>query len=178
MDNQPIEHATAAVSEGGRNTPDAMLQIIRVRVQDTHYAIALKYVECVLPLMELQPVPGGADYLVGLMNYHGNSLVVVDLSMWLGLQSPAMYHLNTPLVVCGDSCAQIALVVDEVMQVEGVQPSAIHMRDLFKEGNAPFEASLSLDSGITLLLDMPRILNINFTRADSFFSQVQHLSEN
>lgn len=177
MDDQSIEHA-AVVSEGDRSTPGAMLQIIRVRVQDTHYAIALKYVECVLPLMELQPVPGGADYLVGLMNYHGNSLVVVDLSMWLGLQSPTKYHLNTPLVICGDRCPHIALVVDEVMQVEGVQSSAVHMQDLFKEGNAPFGASLSLDSGMVLLLDMPRILNINFTRADSFFAQVRRLSEN
>lgn len=174
MDNQSMEHAAAAVPGSDRNVPDAMLKVIRVRVQDTHYAIALKYVECVLPLMELQPVPGGADYLVGLMNYHGNSLVVVDLGMWLGLQSPEMYHLNTPLVICGDRSAQIAMVVNEVMQVEGVQPSAIHMQGLFKEGDAPFEASLSLDSGMALLLDMPRILNINFTRADSVFSQAAH----
>ncbi len=174
MDNQSIEHAAAAVSESDRDIPDAILQVIRIRAQDTHYAIALRHVECVLPLMELQPVPGGANYLAGLMNYHGKSLAVVDLGMWLGLKSPAMYHLNTPLVVCGDRCAQIALVVDEVMQIERVQPSAIHMQGLFKEGGAPFEASLSLNAGIALLLDMPRILNINFTRTDSVSSQVAH----
>lgn len=88
MDDRSIEYTAAAVPGSDRNVPVAMLKVIRVRVQDTHYAIALKYVECVLPLMELQPVPGGADYLVGLMNYHSNSLVVVDLGMWLGLQSP------------------------------------------------------------------------------------------
>lgn len=179
MFNQQIEHATAVASE---NSPDvlgsAALRVIRVRMQDTQYAIELKYVECVLPLMELQPVPGGAYYLAGLMDYHGESVAVVDLGMWLGLDNSETYHLSTPVIICGGEGVHIAFIASEVLQVETIQASAIHLQELFNEGSTPFKASLKLSSGIVLLLNMPRILNINFTTADSLSSLVPRSSEN
>lgn len=170
--NQQIEHAAVTVPGSTLDVPGSVLQVIRVRMQDTQYAIELKYVECVLPLMELQPVPGGAYYLAGLMDYHGKSVAVVDLGMWLGLNYNEAYHLDTPVIVCGGGGAQLALIVSEVLLVEMTQPSAIHLQALFNEGSTPFKASLKLSSGIVLLLDMPRILNINFTTADSLSSLV------
>lgn len=144
------------------------LQIVCVHTQDAQYAIELKYVECILPLMALQPVPGGAHFLAGLLDYYGKSLAVIDLGIWLGLDHPEPYHLDTSVVVCGtDRHAQLGLIVSEVNQVEPVRPDAIHMQGLFGKSEAPFTASLKLDSGITLLLDLPRILNINFTAANA-----------
>lgn len=173
--NQQIEHA--AVSESTRDVSGSVLQAIRVRTQDTQYAIELKYVECVLPLMELQPVPGSAYYLAGLMDYHGTSVAVVDLGMWLGLNNSEAYHLDTPVIICGGGGSQLAFIVSEVLRVEKIQSSAIHLQELFSEGSTPFKASLKLSSGIALLLDMPRILNINFTTADSLSSLVPCSSE-
>lgn len=178
MFDQQIEQAVAAVPESTLDVSGSVLRMIRVRIQDTQYAIELKYVECVLPLMELQPVPGGAYYLVGLMDYHGKSVAVIDLGMWLGLNNSEAYHLNTPVIICGGGGAQIAFIASEVLQVETIQPGAIHLQALFSEGNTPFKASLKLSSGIVLLLNMPRILNINFTTADSWSSLVLHSSEN
>ncbi len=155
-----MQNNTADESDSGH-------RVICIRAQDSHYAIGLEYVECVLPLMELQPVPGGAYYLAGLMDFRGKGLAVVDLGLWLGLNHAQPYDLDTPVIVCGNGEAHMAFIVDEIVRIEAVKPEAVHMQGLFKAGAAPFEASLKLNSGIALLLDMPRILNVNFTAVNA-----------
>ena len=58
-------------------------QILPIRLQKNQYAIDLISVECVLPLTTLQPIANSADYLMGLMDYRGKSIPVIDLSLWL-----------------------------------------------------------------------------------------------
>ncbi|UJP06379.1 MAG: chemotaxis protein CheW [Nitrosomonas sp.] len=147
-------------------------QVLCLRTQDARYAIDLRYVECILPLMELHPVPGGAIFLAGLLDYYGKSLATIDLGIWLGLNNPEHYHLDTPIVVCGDGEARLAIIANEIMQIETVTSDAVHMQDMFREGRALFAASLKLNTGIVLLLDMPRILEVNFLLSDSSFAQV------
>lgn len=157
----------ATMQKNAADESDSGRRVICIRAQDSCYAIGLEYVECVLPLMELQPVPGGAYYLAGLMDFRGKGLAVVDLALWLGLSHAQPYDLDTPVIVCGNGVPQMAFIVNEIVRIETVKPEAVHMQGLFKAGAAPFEASLKLDSGIALLLDMPRILNVNFTAVNS-----------
>ncbi len=91
----------------------------------------------------------------GLVDYHSESVAVIDLSMWLGLNNSEAYHLNTPIVICSGRGVQIAFIASEVLQVETIQPSAIHLQELFNEGTHLLRLSLKLSSGIVLLLNMP-----------------------
>ena len=59
-------------------------QVLRIRVQEMACAIDLTLVERVFQLVAMQHVLGGPAYLVGLMNYHGESVAVVDLGLWFG----------------------------------------------------------------------------------------------
>lgn len=147
--------------------PSPGRRVICVRAQDSYYAMDLDYVECVLPLMELQPIPGGADYLAGMMNFRGKGLAVVDLGLWLGLDHPQRYNLDTPVIVCGSGSAQMAFVANEVLRIEPVNPDDMHRLGFFKQGAVPFEASLKLSFGVALLLDMQRILGVDFADADA-----------
>lgn len=63
---QQTEHVAATASENASDVPDSMRRVIRVRTEDTQYAIEPKDVECVSPLMELQSVSSGAYYLAGV----------------------------------------------------------------------------------------------------------------
>jgi chemotaxis signal transduction protein len=169
--DQQIDVPTSGHNSNPQEALERILEVICVYAdEDTQYAIELKYVRGILPLMELQPVPGSAHYLAGLMNYHGQSIPVVDLSLWLGSNNDEIYSLHTPIVMCGDGYAQMAFIVNEVFQIEALQPVAVHLQELFDAGNTPFKASLKLDSGIALLLDMQSILNINFLGMDLFSS--------
>ncbi len=146
-------------------------QVLKVRTQDKFYAIDLNYVTCVLPLMELQYIPGGAPFLVGLMDYHGKSIAVIDLGLWLGSNTAENYHLDTPIIVCNYGQAQIAFIVDEVMQVEMVKPGTIHMQDSFEDSHSPFKASLNSSSGMMLILDIEQILGFNFNATNAFITE-------
>jgi len=49
----------------------------------TRFAIPVRDVEEVAPLVSLSPLPGAPDYLAGLMNHRGTRLPVADLTMLL-----------------------------------------------------------------------------------------------
>lgn len=159
------EHSITATITEHTAVPNPERRVICVRAQDSYYAMDLDYVECVLPLMELHPIPGGAGYLAGMMNFRGKGLAVVDLGLWLGLNHPQRYDLDTPVIVCGSGNAQMAFIANEVLRIEPVKPDDMHRLGFFKEGAVPFEASLKLSFGVALLLDMRRILDVNFAAA-------------
>jgi len=138
-------------------------QILRFNTHGTQYAVDLEYVECVTPILELQYVPGSPYYLAGLMNYRGTSLAVVDLGLWLGLEATENFNLDTPIIICSNGKHRTAFVVTSVDTVEKVGPEAIQMQNTFVANQSPFKASLNLDSGMVLLLDVEYILHINFT---------------
>ncbi len=135
-------------------------QVLQIRTQNKLYAIDLSFVECVLPLMELHQTSEKAPYSIGFIDYRGKNLTVIDLGSWLGFKAKQTYNLDSPIIICGNGQAQVALVVSEVMQVEMIKPEAIQTQDLFKEVNAPYKASLNLSSGEVLLLDMQSFFDI------------------
>ena len=62
--------------------PVSHQQVLRVRIKDVLCAIDLRWVERVVPMVALQAVPGAPNYLIGFMDYHGSSILVVDLGLW------------------------------------------------------------------------------------------------
>lgn len=147
--------------------PLSTRQILPICLQKDQYAIDLIFVECVLPLTALQPIANSADYLVGLMDYRGKSIPVIDLGLWLGMKPTESYNLDTPVIVCKSGRKQTAFVVSDVMQVEVVDPDSIKAQNTFEESNAHFEATVNLKSHKVLLFDMKHILSIDFIAKDS-----------
>lgn len=147
------------------DTPTAALQVLRLRLQEMQCAIDLSFVERVFPLVALQQVPGGPRYLAGLMNYRGESLAVVDLGLWLGMAEGEPYSLDTPIVLCHDGQTRVGFVVSEVLQAEAAAASSVQMESTFAGAASPFMAALNSASGQALLLDMRRIMQLNFSLA-------------
>ena len=142
-------------------------QILPIRLQKNQYAIDLISVECVLPLTTLQPIANNADYLMGLMDYRGKSIPVIDLSLWLGMKPTEPYNLDTPIIICKNGQKQTAFVVSDVLQVEVIDPDSIKTKNTFEENNAHFEATVNLKSHKVLLIDMKHVLSVNFISNDS-----------
>jgi purine-binding chemotaxis protein CheW len=137
-------------------------QILSIRLQKNQYAIDLIFVECVLPLTALQPIANSADYLMGLMDYRGKNIPVIDLGLWLGMKSTESYNLDTPIIVCRNGHKQTAFVVSDVLQVEVTDSDSIKTKSTFEESNANFEATVNLKSHKALLFDMKHILSCKF----------------
>ncbi len=176
IDTQQTKRLDTMTSEHVSGVSISTCQILPICAHAMQFAIELKYVNCVLPLMELQHAPSDLDYLSGWVNYRGKNLAVIDLGIWLGLGVTESYDLDAPVIVCSNGEVQLAFVVNEVMQVETVESHAIQMQDSFQKSNSPFVALIKLKSATVSLLDMPCILRKNFSVVDAFNPGLKHSS--
>jgi len=158
-------------------TPETQpsVQVLRVLLRGVQCAIDLDYIERVLPLVALQPIPGGPHHLVGIMNYRGLSLPVVDLGAWLGIKGAESYHIDTPILLCSNRQTRIGFVVNEVAQIETTEASALQLQAAFSNSRSAFAGSLNTAAGLALLLDMGQIMAFNFADADISCRMDAHL---
>ena len=62
------------------------------------YALRLRDVVRVLPLLELKRLPLAPDAVAGLMDFHGQSVPVIDLSLLAGA-APGRQHFDTRILL-------------------------------------------------------------------------------
>lgn len=130
------------------------------------FSVPLAFVERVVPLMSLQTIPGGPAHLAGLLNYHGESVCVVDLAIWLGTAGCQRYHVDTPMLICRSGQTAVAFIVNEVIGVKQHVGDATHLHDQLQHGHLPFVATINDAEGVALLVDIERVLQCNFLSAE------------
>ena len=138
-------------------------EVLHFRISGMQLCVPLDYVYKVLPLMTLQSVPGAPPYLSGLMNLHGDSIPVLDLAMRLGHKSSQSYTLDTPILLCGSGKRRAGLIISEVCYVRNIENKERQMTDLLKEGDLPFLAVFNTDDGLSLMLDIQRVLDMGMS---------------
>lgn len=127
------------------------------------FCLRLGDVERLLPLMQMQAVPDGPDYLLGVMNLGGEAVPVLDLARRLNLPAAADYALDTPVVLAAIGALRVGLVVDEVQGVRAVPRSALRGDALFRDGLPPVLSAVTTAESTALLLDALRILDIDLS---------------
>lgn len=129
------------------------------RIGQDAYAISSGAVERVLPYAALKALPGSARGLVGLLNYQGVSIPVVDLCLLLAGE-PARELANTRLLLCpveGLRNGRIALLVEHVTEVTQLDDSAFRPGGAF--GDECLDGVAASSSGALIQrIEVPRIL--------------------
>lgn len=67
-------------------------------VDDDKYVIPAREIIEIVPFVPLKSAPGLPDYLAGLMNYHGDSVPVIDLCR-LFIKRPCRKKLSTRIIM-------------------------------------------------------------------------------
>lgn len=143
--------------------PDTAQHLLQVGVAGHRFCLRLGDVERLLPLMLWQSVPGGPDYLLGIMNLRGEAVPLIDLARRLGLEACTPPGLDMPVVLAGVGSLRAGLLVDEVRGVRQVPRSALRGDALFRDGLPPVLCAVMDDEGGALLLDTLRILDIDLS---------------
>ena len=155
------------MSEASRpagGSPDLPALVLLVAAgSDGLVCIDLDDVERVLPLAGVQEIPGAPDYLVGLMNLHGQTLPVIDLALRLGLDHVPPYGVDTLVVLCRSGDSRGALVVHAVQDVCEPEPAEVQMTETFACGRPLLRATVCTSAGLALLLDTRRLLAVDMT---------------
>jgi chemotaxis signal transduction protein len=142
------------------------VRVMHFAVQDLQCCLHIEDVERVIPLLEVRPIPSGPDYLLGLMNYHGSGIAVIDAGFRIGQPHAQAYSLDTPIILCSRDNIRIGLVVTDILDLQECQPQAFQMRPEFKQGAQPYEAVVSTSRGLSLLLDLERIADVQLGGID------------
>lgn len=136
------------------------MKLLVFHIGHDRYGLPLRAVRRVLPLLELKALPMAPDAVAGLMNLHGDSVPVIDLSRASG-GSPARQHFDTRIVLVDytgpdGATHALALLAERVQGVQEVSTQALQPSGVRA---APFLGEVAGDSaGIVQLVEVEQLL--------------------
>jgi chemotaxis signal transduction protein len=149
---QALENTSAPLA--GSPAIDTML-VLAGRVGNLGFALPVAAVERVLAMAAITPVPEMPRHVVGVLNLHGASLLVVNPRPLLGLPTPR--HLTEQRLVIVNAGTRFVLWVDTVERIVHTPfhkaPSGVVA---FERALAPYIANLE---GETTLILSPEALD-------------------
>ena len=137
--------------------PDAGLtHCVVFRAEKREYALPLRHVLHVLRMVAVTPVPEGPPWLLGVVNWHGRVIPVMDLRVRLGLP-PLTVGLNTALILFQAEAGTAALAADEAVEVLSVPLEAIDAPDTRLGQAHALSSTLRWGERLILMLDPARL---------------------
>jgi len=129
----------------------------------TRFSIRAKEIIEVLPLLELKPLLGVPEFVIGLCNYRNTFVPIIDLNLLLHKQPCQPYMTSRILMVnypLGDGDSMIlGILVEELTESIKKQPSDFSSSGIYPV-EKPFIGSLIFKDGedIIHLIDIERLL--------------------
>lgn len=140
---------------------DTILQVINFDINQSHLAIDLKCVHKIILLPTITPIKNAPIYIIGLMNFAGSIIPIIDLFIRLENKKPSKYNINTPILICNQkSGKKIGLLVDRVNDLTLVSKSMLEKNDF--NNDKLFSASIRYSSTISLLMDIHYLIKDAF----------------
>jgi purine-binding chemotaxis protein CheW len=99
-----------------RDLPPSMFHLVVFLLAEQRYALPLRMVERVLPMVAVSPLPQAPPMTLGVINLHGTVIPVVDLRRRFGFPQHE-YGLAAHLLLARTTRRTLALPVDEVLDV-------------------------------------------------------------
>jgi purine-binding chemotaxis protein CheW len=79
-------------------------------------ALPVEPVRQIIEMVTITPIPQVNHSIVGVINFHGSIVPVVDLRKHLGFSVTAL-HLHTPIILVSIKDKLVGLIVDQVLDV-------------------------------------------------------------
>jgi purine-binding chemotaxis protein CheW len=159
-------------------TSTNQIQVLQFVVQNAHICLDLSYVNKVLPLLMLDIVPNSPLFFAGLMNLEGKIIPVIDLALRLGMHRNKKYSLDMSILLCTYDLHQAGLIVDDVTGLSTINEETIQMHEEFDKTSSPFIGSISINSNLSLLLNLDYIFPIDINNDDKIIPEPSLINKN
>jgi purine-binding chemotaxis protein CheW len=148
------------LAEDGR--PGEVLEVAVFALAREHYAIETRVLREIVRFADYTPVPGAADFLVGVTNLRGEILPVVDLRRFFGLPDRGLTDQSRVLVL-GLERRELGVLADEAHELCTVRADAIFPPSATApSGGRPYIRGFTADAVVVLdgekLLRDPRLV--------------------
>lgn len=127
------------------------------------YALEAAQVALVLPLAQLKKVPGTPPWVMGLFNYNGQHIPVLDISL-LATGQPAAARLSTRLVLvhytpAGKPPQLLGLIVEKATNTLRCDPTDFSHSGLSNEDTPYLGPVLRRDDGLIQRINVQDLLD-------------------
>jgi purine-binding chemotaxis protein CheW len=136
------------------------VQLLLFSIENSHYAIRLLMVERVLPMVEVSPLPNAPAITLGVINYHGKIVAVVDIRRRLNGPSHE-YGLADQLVVARTPRRMLLFPVDKVLGVREVAADSVTLPNTILPGIGHVEGIVALPDSVLFIHDLETFLSLD-----------------
>ncbi len=138
---------------------EEVLRWVTFRLEDETYGINVMQVREVLRYVEIAPVPGAAEHVLGITNLRGNVVTVIDARTRFGLPKAPITE-STRIIVIELKSQLIGVLVDSVVEVVDLKTSEIEKTpQKQKDENARFIFGVSnLGEKLLILVNLDKLL--------------------
>jgi len=103
------------------------LEVAEFLLSYEKYALEVKYIQEVCSLKELTEIPGTPPFILGVMNFHGQILSIIDLRNFFDLPVKGLTELNKVIVLHNEETI-FGILADELLEIRqipknNIQPS-------------------------------------------------------
>jgi purine-binding chemotaxis protein CheW len=120
--------------------------------------IELSSIEKILPLPAIKKIPDAASYIVGLINYEGKTVPVIDLAFYFKQQRQTPYDLSAAILLCQVQGQRLALLVDSVEELLVLNQNAIEKLRQPQDKLQVIYATAIIADKVCLCLDINKLL--------------------
>jgi len=131
-------------------------RLLTFRLDGRDHALPVDQVVEVVRMVAITPLPDGAPWVAGVLNYRGRVIPVIDLRVRLGLPRREP-DLSTPLIVVDAGPQPAALLVDEADEVLALPADAVQPPDPVAAASPAVTALARHGKRLIVLLDAARL---------------------
>ena len=139
---------------------DSVHCLVIFHLENQRYALPLTAVERVLRMVAVSPLPQAPAIVLGVVNYHGQVIPVIDLQRRFGLPT-RHYGLSATLLVVRTERRTLALPVDEVLGVQEVATDIVSPPATVCPGIGLLVGIVALPDGVLFIHDVDAFLSLD-----------------
>ncbi len=95
-------------------TSTTQAQLLHFRLDsETHYGIAYRFIEEIIPVGTLTPIPQTPPIITGIINHHGELLTIIDLTCWL-TEIPTIINSSTRILVVRGAGIKAGILISAI----------------------------------------------------------------
>lgn len=133
--------------------------VVHFSLNKQHFGIAVSDVERVLEAVDITPLPGAPDGVLGIVNVHGSLLPVYDIRARLKLPHKQL-AVRDQFVICRAGSRKVALLADSVQGVVKYPAETMVTGNSIISGLEHIQGAVKLRDDVIFVQDLSRFLSL------------------
>ncbi len=101
-----------------------VIEVVEFRIAQEHYGLESRYIREVYPLKDLTPLPCIPAFVLGIINFRGEIISVVDLKKFFDLPDKGLTDLSKVIILHNEEM-EFAILADAILATRTIPLQAI-----------------------------------------------------